>query len=277
MLNMSSRRDPMYMPHPMKANVITAQLMYQYLVKAVLDNAPRYQSSRSVSSWREGCADRLCERLAARREDLIKQHDARVQAEQASIKEEFARRAKEQADNTPKGLPAHHESEVKAGYERMAAGAYDRSGPKPEAHEPNRPEVNPNDNWTPTGAPVAEPETGCAMVLASVYDESEREANYEIAHGLPAGFLAERRAARAERERLAAEREAKEEVAEVEKPVKQETERQRLSRERKENEEWAKNRRRWMREDAAEQRKAWRASGEDAFAVHVDYAFVAEP
>lgn len=245
-----------------KSNVITAQLMYQYLTQTIEDLVPiednNQRLSRSAMSWKEGCADRLCERLAKRRRDLISAHDARVKQEQADREAENKQRAEDArkaAANKPKPLAPHHESEVKAAFEGASAGAYDRVGTAEEAEETERPEVDESDApWVPQGEEVPEPEAGTALVLASVYDESEREANWEIAHGWEPGSLAKWRAEREEEKRKRAEEEAKAEVDEVEKPVKEETERQRRARERREQQELLKQRRRWAREDEA----AWR-------------------
>lgn len=247
-----------------KANVITAQLMYQYLTQTIEDLVPvenKDRLSRSAMSWKEGCADRLCERLAKRRQDLIDQHDARVKAEQADARAEFDRRRAEQAEKLKKVLPPHHESEVKAAFDGIAEGAYDETDNERETEEPERPEAEDGETpWTPgdNAEDIAEPEAGTAMVLASVYDQSERDANYELAKGLEPGTLARWKAEREEAARKYAEEAAKEEVEEVEKPVKQETERQRRAREKREAEQWAKDRRRWAREDATEARRAQR-------------------
>jgi hypothetical protein len=243
-----------------KANVITAQLMYQYLTQTIEDLVPitnnNERLSRSAMSWKEGCADRLCERLAKRRRDLIAAHDARVKQEQADREAEQKRRAEEaraKAAAQPKPLPPHHESEVKAAF-TAAAGARDRVGMAEGAEEVERPEVDEADTWTPQGDAVTEPEAGTALVLASVYDEAERDANWELAHGYEPGTLARWRADREEAARRLAAAEAKAEVEEVEKPVKEETERQRKARERREQQELLKQRRRWAREDE----RAWR-------------------
>lgn len=248
-----------------KGNVITAQLMFQYLTQTIEDlvvvemnltNAQRL--SRSAMSWKEGASDRLCERLSERRQDLIAKHDAKAKQEEEDRKADAQRAHAERVAKTPKGLPAHHESEVKAAFEGMDAGAYDATGTN-EAEDPERPDIDDEEPWTPEGDEVVEPETGTALVLASVYDESEREANWELAHGYEPGYLAKRRAEREERERLEAEEAAKEEAEEVmdkvEAPVKQETERQRTARINRENREWAASRRRWAREDAAAARR----------------------
>lgn len=246
-----------------KGNVITAQLMYQYLCQTIEDLVPISNNAERLSnaamSWKEGCGDRLCERLAARRQDLMKAHDDRVKAEQEAHREMMAKAAAEKAARTPKGLPAHHESEVKAQYEGAASDAYDATGDIPEAEDMEHPEAD-EEAWQPEGDEVVEPEAGTALVLASVYDESEREANYELAHGLEPGSLAKRRAEAAEREKQWAAEAATRQEERVEAPVKQETERQRLARERREREEAAKRRRRWAREDAATARREERES-----------------
>lgn len=245
-----------------KNNVITAQLMYQYLTETIEDLVPvtdnTQRLSRSAMSWKEGCADRLCERLAQRREDLINAHDARMKQEAEDRRAEFERRRAEQQAAQKRQLTANHETEVRAAVDGIAADAYDRSGPKPEAEEPDRPEVNESDTWTPAGEEVAEPDAGAALVLASVYDQSEREANYEVANGWEPGTIARYRAQREQRERLAAEQKAKEQIAETDTPVTAETERQRKAREKKERDEELARRRRWAREDAAAERRAAR-------------------
>lgn len=244
-------------------NVITAQLMYQYLTQTIEDNVPVASNaerlSRSAMSWKEGCADRLCERLSKRRQDLIKAHDVRVKQEAADARAEFERRQAAEQAKAPKQLGADRNTEVKEHFNNAAAGAYDRSGEVPEAEEQDRPDVDEDDEiWTPQGEVQPEPETGSALVLASVYDDHEREANYEVAHGLELGQLARWRAeADAAREAKAAV-EAKQEANDIEQPVKAETERQRKSREKRESEQQRKNRARWARESLADERREQR-------------------
>lgn len=248
-----------------KGNVVTAQLMFQYLTQTIEDlvvvemnltNAQRL--SRSAMSWKEGAADRLCERLASRRQDLIAKHDARVKQEEADRQADRKRAHEEKLAKEPKKLTADHDTEVKAAFEGMDADAYDHSGDKPELEEQDRPEED-EEPWTPEGEEIPEEETGTALVLASVFDETEREANYELAHNMEPGTLARWRKEREEARRLAeeeaAKEEAEEELEEVEKPVKQETERQRNARLKREEREYQAQRRRWAREDAAEARR----------------------
>lgn len=244
-----------------KSNVITAQLMFQYLTQTIEDlvvkemdltNAERL--SRSAMSWKEGAGDRLCERLAARRKDLIAKHDARVQAEEADRKA-AVEKARQEAANKPKGLPANHETEVKAAYASAADQAFDLTDQDQGPSEPDRPEVEDEEPWTPEGEEALVPETGTALVLASVYDENERDANYELAHNLEPGSLAKWKREREEAQRKAAEEVAEEVIEDVEQPVKQETERQRKARIAREEREYQANRRRWAREDAAQARR----------------------
>lgn len=72
-----------------KANVATAKIMYEYLTntidrlvrEALVD--PRQLQSKVANSMRTGMADRLCERLQARREEEIRASKARAEAEKA--------------------------------------------------------------------------------------------------------------------------------------------------------------------------------------------------
>jgi len=244
-----------------KGNVVTAQMMYQYLTQTIEDLVPitnnAQRLSRSAMSWKDGCADRLCERLAIRRKDLIEQHDARMKQEAEERAAERKRAAEEAAARRKNVLAADHKTEVKAKYDAQASEAYDARRDVPEADEPDRPEAD-EEPWTPEGDEVAEPETGSALVLASQFDASEREANYELAHGLPAGYFAKRRAEDAAYEAQRAKEQAEEVLDEVEAPVKQETERQRKAREKREAEEARKRRARWAREDEAAARRAAR-------------------
>lgn len=244
-----------------KGNVITAQLMYQYLTQTIEDLVPIQSNaqrlSRSAMSWKEGCADRLCERLAKRRQDLINEHDARMKQEAEDRAAERRQAAEEAAKRRKNVLTADHKTEVKAKYDAIANDATDRVRDVPEADEPDRPEAD-EEPWTPEGDEVAEPETGTALVLASQFDDSEREANYELAHGLAPGSLAKWRREREERAKQEAEQEAEEVIEQAEAPVKEETERQRKAREKREADAMAKQRRRWAREDDAAARRAWR-------------------
>lgn len=239
-----------------KANVITAQLMYNYLTQAIEDAVPvennAQRLSRSAMSWKEGCADRLCERLAKKRKDLIEKHDLEVKAEQERVMAEYEARQ----TGVPKQLEGNPGAEVKAAIEEMGAEAYDSSGPKSEGEDQERPEPDKADSWNPADAQKRpEGPATTSMVLASVYDEREREANWEKAHDLPPGWLAQRRADELERDRKQAEEDAKRELGDVEKPIKEETEKQRLSRERREAEEASKQRLKWARENERDQRR----------------------
>lgn len=307
-----------------KANVITAQLMFHYLVDTVeslaptednrvkvgrvgharykgehyrikiidgADGAPRFQrydaldattvydtpsqaaaeivghtangfvffnlgEASTAESWKKGCADRLCERLAKRRQDLIEQHDARVKQAEEDAKEERERAAAEAKAASERRLGANEQAEANAVVDALRAGAR-HATPAPTGLEAEQPPEDEDDaEWTPgEGAEDAEaPPATAALVLASAYDASEQEANYEMAHGLEPGSLARRRA---EQEKYAREweegraaREAARESQEREEPVRVETERQRLLREAKEAEKMIKARKRWAREDA---------------------------
>lgn len=242
-----------------KVNVITAQLMYNYLTQTIEDGVPvennAQRLSRSAMSWKEGCADRLCERLAAKRKDLIEKHDAKARAEEEARMSEYRARAAAQPEK-PKQITGNHEYDVRSAVANMKAHARDASGDKPEADpDPDRPEANPDDVWMPAGEVVPEPLPVTALVLASLYDASEQEANYELAYGYAPGSIAQRRAEREQQEQEWREKQAKyvavKEVAAIEAPVKVETERQRKSREKREAERYEKNRRRWARESQA--------------------------
>lgn len=270
-----------------KGNVVTAQMMFQYLTQTIEDlvvsemnltNAQRL--SRSAMSWKEGAGDRLCERLAARRKDLIDQHDARVKQQEEDRLADAKRAAAEKAAKEPKHLTADHETEVKAAYEGMQDGMYDLSGAN-EAEDAERPDIDADEPWTPEGEEIPEPVAGTAMVLASVFDKQERDANYEMAHGMEPGTLARWQAERDERQRKEAEAEAEEEQDSVEAPVKAETERQRNAREAREEREYQANRRRWAREDARDARReaaayakrdhrAYRAGAEKGKSIGLD-------
>lgn len=246
-----------------KANVITAQLMFQYLCQTIENNVPLEDNSqrlsRSAMSWKEGCAERLCERLSDRRRDLLKKHDAEVKAAEAARMAERQRQQAEKDAKTPKQLPANEGAELDAAHDRLKQGTHVRVGGTPGAVT-DRPEIADDDTWNPADAVPEEEDKGpgTSMVLASVYDQSERDANYELAWGLEPGALAKRRAADEEAERLAAEEEAKAESERIEQPVKEETERQRAAREKRENDEYAKRRRRWARENDAAARREMR-------------------
>ena len=166
-----------------KGYVITAQAMFWYLTQTIEDNVPikdnHQRLSNAAFSWKEGCADRLCERLSERRKDLIEKNDAAAKAAHADNLAEFKRRQAEKEAATPKQLPAHRPSEVAAAFAGVGAGARNAVRPAPEGdEEPERPEIDPDDTWTPQGEqPEEEPDPGHAMVLASVFDDAERDAN----------------------------------------------------------------------------------------------------
>lgn len=267
-----------------KANVITAQLMFQYLTETIenlaLVEMPGHHLSRSNFSWKEGCSDRVCERLASRREDLIAEHDAR--AKQAADEQRAeAQRKRDELTKKPKGLPAHHESEVKAAFENLSKDARQGFSSGPADEDPERPEIDESDIWTPSGDEAEDEDPGTALAVASMFDESEREANLEVARGLEPGTYARWRAEQAEEDRLDAERHAKKEMDAIEAPVKAETERQRKARERREEKEYEQDRRRWaresrteanreMREYAKRDHKAYRKGSEKGKSVGLD-------
>ncbi len=219
----------------------------------------------TAESWKKGCADRICERLARRRQDLIEQHDARVRQVEEDAKEERAKRAAEAKAASERRLGPNEQAEADAAVDALRAGTR-YAAPAPTGLEAERPAEDEDDAaWTPgEGADAAEaPPATTALVLASAYDASEREANYELAHELEPGSLARHRAAdekwNREWEEKRAARETAAESQEREEPVRVETEKQRLRREAKEAEEMARNRKRWAREDEREARKAERA------------------
>lgn len=248
-----------------KGNVVTAKMMYAFLTQQVENLTPiednKDRLSNFAMSFKAGCAERLCERLAQRRQDLIDNHDAKVKAEQAAVVAEFERKRAEKAAR--KALQPHAPSEAKAAFEQVTAGAYDARRPIGEVRDHVHPPVDPEGPWTPAGATpdeeADEPEPGAALVLMSMYDEQETDANIEFMRGLAPGTLARRRAEEREWERQYEEREAKRraeaEVEEIERPVRDETDRERKARERREAREYEANRRRWAREDAAESRR----------------------
>lgn len=214
-------------------------------------------------SFKKGCADRLCERLAQRRADLIATHDARVKQAEADARAEAERAA--QARTRTLGADAGAEkaargAAARAAVEGLAAEARRAPGPDGEAPAP-RPEVD-DEDWAPPVSDDASADPGAAMVLASVYDKSESEANYELAHDMEPGTLArwrrESEAREAERAARRAEAEATATVDAAEEPVREETEKQRAARKRREAAEMVARRCRWAREDARESRKAER-------------------
>jgi len=249
-----------------KANVITTQLMFDYLCRAVEDNVPITDKgerfSRSASSWKEGCAAKLCERLALRRADLMAEHDAKVKAEEEAF---YAAQAKARLQKRL-GAGAREPTPEEIA-EEMKRGAYDRTGRKAQQPpaDPDRPEVV-KDDWTPGAGAEPEPEVeaqlpATALVLSSVYDEREHEANWEMAYGYEPGTLARRRAQREaeereeEQQRLIDEAEGKKEPAAESEPEPVETQRQRQRRLAREAKEYEKKRRRWAREDERTLRK----------------------
>lgn len=247
-----------------KANVITTKLMFDYLCQAIEDSLPdgQHHLSNYASSWKEGCSDRICERLASRRRDLMAEHDARVRAEQEAHEAELKRRAEEARKRAERTLGPRPPT-AKEVTDALKAGAYNAVGMGGgEAPDPDeRPEVNPDDEWKPgdNAAPEEElPPPVTALVLSSVYDEREMDENKDIRDGLPPGTHARWKRESEERwERYKANR-AKEKAEEDEAakaPEKPETERQKQARLRREAEEYAKSRRRWARQSAAEERR----------------------
>lgn len=247
-----------------KANVITTQLMFDYLCRAVEDNVPiadkSERFSRTSSSWKEGCAAKLCERLAERRADLMAEHDARVKAEEQRIKDMQEAAAKKRLQKQLAG----REPTAAEIVEEMKRGAYRATGRKAQPQdESDRPEIV-KDDWVPgAGAEDADVEEdvpqSTALVLSSVYDEREHEANLEMARGLEPGTYARWRAEREARER---EEEAQrlideangEKEEETEEPIQEkvETPRQRERRLAREAKEHEKRRARWARESHRE-------------------------
>lgn len=219
----------------------------------------------TAESWKKGCADRICERLAKRRQDLIDQHDARVRQAEEDATAERKRRAAEAKAASERRLGANEQAEAHAAVDALRSGTH-YAAPAPTGLEAERPPEDEEDAaWTPgQGAEAAEtPPSTAALVLASAYDASEQEANYELAHGMEPGTLARRRAAQEEWNRNweegRAAREAAAEAQAREEPVRVETEKQRIRREAKEAEEMAKRRKRWAREDEREARKQEKA------------------
>lgn len=222
----------------------------------------------TAESWKKGAADRLCERLAKRRQDLIEQHDARVKQAEEDARAERERRAAEARAASERRLGADAQAEADAAVDALRAGAR-RAAAAPSGLEAERPPEGEDDAaWTPgEGAEDAPTVETTVLVLASAYDASEQEANYELAHGLEPGTLAKRRAAQEKWERewareweeRQAARAAAGESIEREEPVREETEKQRLRREAREAKEMAADRKRWARENEREARKQERA------------------
>lgn len=246
-----------------KANVVTTKLMFDYLCAAVEGSVPvtdkSERFSRASSSWKEGCAAKVCERLAKRREDLMAEHDAKVRAAEEAFQAEAARRAKEAKGKAERTLgPRPPTTEEVA--EGMKRGARVATGMKAGAplSDPARPEVDPGDDWTPGDNAEPEPEVAplvTTLVLASVYDEREQDLNEDLRFGREPGttsrLKAKWEAARQARIKEYEEREVEETTA----PEIIETPRQKEARERREAKEHEKNRRRWAREDEREWRR----------------------
>lgn len=245
-----------------KANVLTAQLMYSYLIETIRSlvppTPPESSPRKFVDSWQEGCADRICERLAERRKDLIAKHDAQVMEAEAARRKAAEEQAKAAELQKKRELPANRGAEARSSVAQMGSSAVDLSGRTPEPQEAERPEADLTDGWTPGGKEAPEPVIGTSLVLASVYDQSEHDANEELAHGWKPGQIAEWRRQRDEREKEYAEERAKAELERVDEPVEEETERQREARRKREAAEHMKRRRRWARESDAEDRRAQR-------------------
>lgn len=268
-----------------RANVITAQLVFEYLTETIENLVPlednRDRFSRAAASWKLGCAYRLCERLSQRRKDLIEANDVRVQVENAARVAEAKAAHDAKIAAQARALMPNEGAEVAAELgeldrtARAAPSAHD-NGDAPEAPEPD---AEPFDPGALEESPS--PETGTALVLASVYDEREREANEEIAWGFEPGHFARERAEREKEEAEEAQREAEEDMAAVDAPVREETERQRRAREKREDKEDEQRRRRLLREDEAESRKrqreydkldhsAYRAGGKAGESIGLD-------
>lgn len=249
-----------------KANVITAQLMFDYLVEAVVRSLPEalqgaQRQSRQAFSWLEGCADQVCDRLYTRRQDLIEQHDAEQRAAAAAAR--AAWEAQQAAAAPPKGLPAHKPTEIKQAYDAAAAGTRQGYSTIPTAVPPEAPPpADADDDWTP-GDGVAEPAEAppeFGLVLASVYDAAEREANYEVMNDLEPGTLARWRREREAEDRAVAEAAAAVEIDAADAPIRAETARQRAARERREQADAERRRaqaRREAQRDAAKAARYW--------------------
>jgi hypothetical protein len=71
-----------------QANVVTAQIMYEYLCETIERLVPiadnKLRLSRSAMSWKEGCADRLCQRLRERKHAIIREQEERMAQEAAA-------------------------------------------------------------------------------------------------------------------------------------------------------------------------------------------------
>lgn len=249
-----------------KANVITSQLMFDYLVAAVERSLPEAlqgprRQSRQAFSWLEGCTDQVCDRLMARRQDLIEKHDAEQRAAAAAARATWE--AQRAAAAPPKGLPAHKPTEIKQAYDAAAAGARQGYSTTPATAPPEAPPpADADDDWTP-GDGVAEPAEAppeFGLVLASVYDAAEQDANYEVMYDLEPGTCARWRREREEEARAAAVAAATAEVDAADAPIRAETARQRATRERREQIAAERRRAKARREaarDAASAARYW--------------------
>lgn len=239
-----------------RGNVTTAQLMFSYLTETIESLVPIKTHTERFSnyavSWKEGCSDRLCERLAQKRQDLLAEHDARIRAE--SEAREAAQRAKYKA--APKQL-----KEDRAGYvKRHVADLRNEAdiAPSPDMPEDvEPPDVDSTDAWDPSDlVDAAKVEQSTSLVLAFVYDASEQEANYEVAHNLEPGSLRRYRDAAEKREEEKAAKEAAEYVRKIEEPIVNETMQQRYKRLKKIQAETMKSHQRYSRFSDPEER-AW--------------------
>lgn len=245
-----------------KGNVITTRLMFDYLCRAVEDSVPNKAKSarfsNASSSWKEGCAHKLCERLQQKRADLIAEHDARVKAEEDARAADLEKRktaAQEKAERTLSPRPPT----AKEVAEKLSAGARVRTGMKSEAPDEDdvdRPEIDSSDDWVP-GQDVEVPEEAppvVALVPLSVYDQSEQDLNEDMRRGWVPGTTTKNRlrqeAFDREWEEKEAEREAAREAARA-----TETPRQRAAREKREEAEYEKWSRKFDRRAESERRK----------------------
>ena len=183
-----------------RANVAAAKVLLAYLVEAVERGCPYNGSTHSGYSWKEGCSDRLQQRLWRRRRELVEAHDKRARAEA----EERTRRLAAAAE--ARRLEAHRKSarEVEADLRSTAreGGATAPAGdPKcvwcaggfvaetgvmcrqcGGTGKARAPEPDPSDGWVPGegASPAGDldldvdldglvPEPEAALVLASEY------------------------------------------------------------------------------------------------------------
>lgn len=74
-----SRKSTVHVLVGRKVNVMAAQMMFDYLCEAIERLVPitsnKERLSRSAMSWKEGCAARLCERLATRRYEAEREQE----------------------------------------------------------------------------------------------------------------------------------------------------------------------------------------------------------